>query len=201
MKRIADMTVKILVICGLVLLCAACRSDAAGGSLSDMETVAYDHPQNGASLTLPADWQMLSETDEAVVFADADDTVSLTLTRELGGYSYYSADGLLEMAGKVADTVLEEPETLAAAEADKPKDAVVLTCAGQLAGAAEDAPNAICETVIVSPLAAVRYYLVAVAEVDYYAENADVLQDIYASFRLNKTEDEIYQALSLTGEE
>lgn len=195
MRKNAGLTIKMLAVCFLVLLCAACRNGDSEVSLYDADTIAYDHPQNGASLTLPADWQKLSETEDSVVFGDADDTVSLTLSWELGGYSYYSTDGLLEMAGSLAAAVLDDPETLAAAEADSPKDAVIFTCAGRLAGSAEDSPSAICEAVVISPMSAVRYHLVVVAEVDYYAENSGLLRDIYAGFHLNKTADELYQTL------
>ena len=198
-KKMPNKMLKILklsAVCCLILLCTACRHGDDVGSLYDTGTLAYDHPQNGASLTLPADWQKLSETGDSVVFADADDTVSLTLSWELGGYSYYSTDGLLDMAGSLVAAVLDDPETLASVEAGSPKDAVIFTGAGRLAASAEDAPSAICEAVVISPMSAVRYHLVAVAEVDYYAENSGLLRDIYASFHLNKTADELYQALS-----
>lgn len=204
MRKFADKPFRLLLtaaVCGTLLVCAGCGSDDAVVSLYDGETLAYDHPQNGASLTLPADWEKLSETDEAVVFADADDTISLTLSRELGGYSYYSTDGLLDMAADVTAAVLQEPELLAAAELRHPDDAVLYSAAGRLAGAAEDSPNAICEAVVISPLSAVRYHLVVVSEVDQYAESASMLREIYASFHLNKTEDEIYEPLHTTAAE
>jgi hypothetical protein len=37
---------------------------------------------------------------------------------------------------------------------------------------------------------------VAVAEVDAYKENAQLLSDIYAGFYLNKSEDEMYEGLA-----
>jgi hypothetical protein len=205
-----------------------------------VETVLYEHPSNGAALTIPASWKKLSETDNAVVFADADNTISLTVVLELGGFTYFSDSGLLDVAEEVASQVLNQPEVVQSLVWSAPKEIVQLTAAGTLQedkantaenaadsaevvadtaevaadtaevteNAAEDTDkaetgentetgeNAICEVAIVSPIPAVRYYIVAVAEVNAYKENAQLLSDIYAGFYLNKSEDEMYEGLA-----
>jgi hypothetical protein len=222
---------KIALLLGALLLLpllVACNSDDSTLTLSDVETVVYDHPSNGASLTLPAAWKKLSETDNAVVFADPDNTISLTVVLELGGFTYFSDNGLLDIAEEVASQVLNEPEVVQSLVWSAPKDIVQLTAAGSLRSEAENVANAVensegvadtsesstvadntensdnadggenavCEVAIVSPIPAVRYYIVAVAEVDAYKENAQLLSDIYAGFYLNKTEDELYTGLA-----
>jgi hypothetical protein len=217
----------------LLPLLAACNSEESTLTLSDVETVLYEHPSNGAALTIPASWKKLSEMDNAVVFADADNTISLTVVLELGGFTYFSDSGLLDVAEEVASQVLNQPEVVQSLVWSAPKEIVQLTAAGTLQedkantaenaadsaevaadtaevneNAAEDTDkaengentesgeNAICEVAIVSPIPAVRYYIVAVAEVDAYKENAQLLSDIYAGFYLNKSEDEMYEGLA-----
>lgn len=196
------------VCCGLLLMCGGCgNQEDAAKSLYDEATITYEHPDNGAVITLPADWEKLSENDESVVFADKDDTISLTINRELGGFSYYSTEGLLEMAKELADVILPESETITADVLNHPDDAVIYTAVGQMGdfsgndsddNSDETAANAVCEVVVISPLSAVRYHVVVISEVDTYVQNEELLREIYASFELNKTEDEIYQSLSLT---
>ncbi len=179
---------------GLLFALTACGGEAEQLSLATMEVQAYEHPSNGAAITLPAAWEKLSEADEATVFAAADDSISLTLARELGGFSYYSADGLAELAEELADGVLADTEVLQSEALAKPKGAVLVT----VSGTTSDEQPAVCEVVVYSPLPAVRYYTVAVAGADAYQANAGLLREIYAGFHLNKTEDEIYQQLADT---
>lgn len=178
----------------LLLALAACGEDEQQLSLATMDVQAYEHPSNGAAITLPAAWEKLSEADEATVFAASDNSISLTLARELGGFSYYSAEGLAELAEELAAGVLTEPEVLQSEALAKPKGAVLVTAAGELA----EGEPAVCEVVVYSPIPAVRYYTVAVAGSDAYQENAGLLREVYAGFHLNKTEDEIYQQLEDT---
>jgi hypothetical protein len=234
---------KLALVLGALLLLPllfACNSEESTLTLSDVETVLYEHPSNGAALTIPASWKKLSETDNAVVFADADNTISLTVVLELGGFTYFSDSGLLDVAEEVASQVLNQPEVVQSLVWSAPKEIVQLTAAGTLQedkantaenaadsaevvadtaevaadtaevteNAAEDTDkaetgentetgeNAICEVAIVSPIPAVRYYIVAVAEVDAYKENAQLLSDIYGGFYLNKSEDEMYEGLA-----
>lgn len=178
----------------LLLALAACGAEEQQLSLAAMDVQAYEHPSNGAAITLPAEWEKLSEVDEATVFAAVDDSISLTLLRELGGFSYYSAEGLAGLAEELAGGVLAEPEVLQSEVLAKPKGAVLVTVSGDLT----EGKPAVCEVVVYSPIPAVRYYTVAVAGADAYQENAALLREIYAGFHLNKTEDDIYQQLEDT---
>lgn len=179
----------------LLLLCVAALYGCGDEQLSlqNMETTVYSHPTNGAELTLPADWQMLSEGDEATVFVNADNSISLGVARELAGFSYYSTDGLADLAEELAGSVLTEPEILQREQLTHPDDAVLVTAAGQLL---EGDGEAVCQVVVISPLAAVRYFIVVTAESDAFDEYQKVLREVYATFTLNKTEDEIYQQLT-----
>lgn len=178
------------------LLLAVFSLAGCGGeqlTLQDMTATVYDHPTNGAELTLPADWQMLSENDEETVFADADNRISLGVARELGGFSYYSADGLAGLAEEVIGSVLSEAEILERRQLGKPENAVLVTAAGKLADSEDEA---VCQVVVISPLSAVRYFVIVTAESDAFEEYQQVLCDVYATFMLNKTEDEIYAQLA-----
>lgn len=186
--------IKLLIVCLLALLwLAACGQQDGGKSLADIEVQQYAHPTNGATLTLPAEWEMLSEVDEATVFADAENTISFSLLRELAGFSYYSPEGLAELAEELIGGVLTEPKILLSVGLRKPDGTVLVTAAGELP---DDGGAAVCEVAVFSPLAAVRYFAVVVAEADAYRENQQLLEEIYTGFALNKTEDEIYEQLA-----
>lgn len=189
MKKLISVLLAVL----LLLALAACGGSDAELSLATMDVQTYSHPTNGAELTLPADWKLLSETDEATIFAAADNSISFTILRELAGFSYYSAEGLAGLAEELAGGVLTEPETLQSEALYEPQGAVLATFSGELPDAGGPA---VCEVVVFSPLPAVRYFTVAVAGSDAYQANANLLREVYASFALNKTEDEIYRQLA-----
>lgn len=190
----------LLALAGALLLFAllgltGCKQDNRQLSLYDNETRAYTHPCIGAAMTVPAAWKTLFETEDSVVFCTPETDLTLTLTWELGGYTYYSDADLLEMAAAVAGQVLVEPELLRQLARSLPGNNQLVTAAGPLLGD-ENGANAICEVMLFSPLPAVRYYLITVAEVDAYETNAKLLNEIYASFYLSEDEDTIYAGLS-----
>lgn len=187
MRKIRQISA-VIVLCVIAAVLCACGNEQA--RLGNMETVVYNHPTNGATLTLPSDWQKLSETDEGAVFVNADNSLSLGIARELAGYSYYSADGLADLAEELLSSALSDMEILEREVLSHPENAVLVTASGN----AEDGA-AVASAVVVSPLSAVRYFLVATGGSDAFAEYEQVLRDIYASFELNKTEDEIYEQI------
>ncbi len=208
---------KLLLLPGLLLLMLAClagcqSSEQARPSLYDAPTNVYEHQQIGAVLTLPDSWQILSEDEDSVVFLGEDGRLSLTLTWELGGYTYFSDEGLLDMAENVAEQVLQQPEILQRLSGSLPGSNQLVTAlgplrqqeqgAGEVYDKADAAPaDAVCEVMIFSPLAALRYYVITVADAETYEQNAALLGEIYASFYLNQTEDELYAGLHRDAEE
>lgn len=187
MRRIKHIAAFWLLLALSLILCGCGETQAR---LSDVETVVYNHPTNGATLTLPSNWQKLSETEESVVFVNSDNSLSLGLTRELAGYSYYSAEGLAGLAEELLAAKLEDMEILQRELLSKPSNAVLVTASGTLSDG-----ESVASAAVLSPLSAVRYFVVVTAESDAFAEQEQVLRDIYASFELNKTEDEIYEQI------
>lgn len=187
MRKFRQITAVFVLFMIATVLCA-CGNEQA--RLSDLETVVYNHPINGASLTLPSDWQKLSETDEGAVFVNADNSLSLGIVRELAGYSYYSPEGLAGLAEELLASSLNDMELLEREALSHPENAVLVTASGNTEDGA-----AVASAVVVSPLSAVRYFIVVTAESAEFAEQEQVLRDIYASFELNKTEDEIYEQI------
>lgn len=175
----------ITLLCALLLVLAACGQQEL--RLDDMPVTVTHDLDNGASLTLPDDWEMLSMTEESAVFANADGSLSLGIMRELAGFSYYSPDELADMAEDMLGGVLADAQVLEREALSKPENAVLVTASGQL----DDGP-AICQAVVISPLSAVRYFVVLTANSDTFEEYRQVLRDVYATFALNVTEDELY---------
>jgi len=208
-RRLAGLAVLGLFMLAVLAGCGARTAEQP--KLYDAPTNVYAHPQIGAVLTVPENWLILSEDEESVVFMEPEGTLTLTMIWELGGYTYYSDDGLLDMAEAVAGQVLQEPEILQRVSRSLPGNNQLVTALGVLrttpAGENSEAEvydkaetniedsNAVCEVMIFSPLPALRYYLVTVAEPAAYEQNAALLSDIYASFYLNETEDVLYEGL------
>lgn len=195
-----------------VLALAGCNTQTPVQSkLYDAPTNVYEHEQIGVVLTVPDSWLILSEDADSVVFMEPEGKLSLTMTWELGGYTYYSDEGLLDMAEAVAGQVLQQPEILQRVSRSLPGNNQLVTALGALqqttaaenlegevydkAELNDETANAVCEVMIFSPLPALRYYLVTVAEPAAYEQNAALLSDIYASFYLNETEDTLYEGL------
>lgn len=175
----------ITLVLALLLVLAGCADEQLG--LKDVSVTVTHDLDNGASLTLPGDWEMLSMTEESAVFANADGSLSLGVMRELAGFSYYSPDELADMAEDMLGGVLADMHLLEREALDKPENAVLVTASGQL-----DDGAAVCQAVVISPLSAVRYFVVATANSDMFSEYRQVLRDVYATFELNLTEDELY---------
>lgn len=178
-----------VLILAVLLLCGCGEKQQL--RLDDMPVVVTVDMDNGARLTIPDGWEILSMTDEATVFCNADNSLSLAVLRELAGFSYYSADGLADLGEQLLGSALGEDMQVIEREAlSKPEGAVLVTATGKVADG-----EAVGQAVVASPLSAVRYFMVVTANSSSFSEYRQVLRDIYATFELNMTEDELYQLL------
>lgn len=184
----------------LALLLALGSLAGCGGSkqvsLYDDDVAAYSHPESGASFMVPQSWEKLAEAQQSVLFANPEQSLALTVYLELGGYTYYSDDELLDIAQDICKDVLTEPEIL--------RNGGRSDLGGQLvtaAGALAEEPDvmAVCEVLVLSPMPAVRYYLVALGSPEDYEANSRLLEEIYLSFYTNKSADELYEGLDDVG--
>lgn len=155
--------------------------------IAEVSTVSLD---NGADLTLPDSWEMLSMTEDSAVFVNGDNSLSLGIARELAGFSYYSPEGLADLGEELLGSTLDDMQVLEREQLGRPQNAVLVTASGKLADG-----DAVAQAVVISPLSAVRYFIVVTAQSDTFGEYEQVLRDIYAGFALNMTEDEIYELL------
>lgn len=194
---------KLLLALVLLYSLAGCQSNKAAASLYDAPTHVYEHPHIGAVLTVPESWHILSEAEDSVVFMAPEGGLTLTMAWELGGYTYYSDSDLLDIAEAVAGQILSEPDILQRQSRTLPGNNQLVTAAGLLQtqedevyDKAEGEPaSAICEVMLFSPLPALRYYVITVADVAVYEQSSVLLKDIYASFYLNESEDVLYEGL------
>lgn len=176
----------LLIMMTVALALGGCQSEQL--TLDDMPVTVTHNLENGVNLTLPGDWQVLSDTEDCAVFGNADSSISLGISRELAGYSYYSPDELADLAEALLAEELANLQVLEREALNKPDNAVLVTASGDLEDGA-----AVCQAVVVSPLSAVRYFIVVTANSEAFGEYRQVLRDIYATFELNLTEDELYQ--------
>lgn len=182
-----------LVLLTMLLLCG-CQDEQL--TLADMSVTVEHELSCGINLTLPDDWQVLSDTEEAAAFCNADNSLSLGVGRELAGFSYYSADGVAELGEQLISAALQDCEILAKEVLPKPDNAVLVTASGKLADG-----EAVCQAMVVSPLSAVRYFIVVTANSDTFSEYSQVLRDIYATFEVRLSEDELYEKFDLLFEQ
>ncbi|MGI5824789.1 MAG: hypothetical protein ACOX7J_04375 [Bacillota bacterium] len=173
-----------------------CGSDEPDLNLSELETVQYNNPHNGASVTVPADWEIISEDENGTVFSDADGTISFVLKWELGGMSYFSKEELAGLAVDVAKATLKDAAVYESLELTKFDVAVKGVCTGTVADDAENSVNAVCDTAIIQYFHDVRYYLVAVTDAGTYAEYENVFTQIANSFTCSLSEDEVYEKIN-----
>ncbi len=194
---------KLLLVLSVLCCLPGCQNTKDASSLYNAPTQVYEHPHIGAVLTLPEEWLILSEAEDNVVFTAPEGSLTLTMVWELGGYTYYSDSGLLDIAEAVAGQILQEPEILQRQSRTLPGNNQLLTATGPLQQTegevydkAEGEPaSAVCEIMLFSPLPALRYYVITVADVATYEQNSSLLKDIYASFYLNESEDVLYEGL------
>jgi len=160
--------------------------------LSQLEPTQYKHP-GGFSVSVPGDWQVKEETENMVFFVDEEDSMTLLLLSEIGGYDYLS----LAEAGQSLVTILEgslsEIESLSSGPYGQLDDAYKVVCQGEA-----DGTTAIASAIVWQPLDGVRYYAVFLAGVNDYEEFRQVFDDICGTIKLYKTQDEIYEAIEAT---
>lgn len=174
---------------------AGCGNNSGALQLADLETVEYNNPQNGATITIPADWQVQSEDDGATVFSNPDGSISFVLKWELGGMSYFSKEELAGLAEDVCSNALENSQVYTSLELRHFDVAVKAVCSGTVKNG-EAEVNAVCDTAIIQYFNDVRYYLVAITDAETYAEYEDVFTQIANSFDCSLTEDEVYEKMN-----
>ena len=205
MEQVTDSMKKNLKILAVVamllaaLLAAGCGSGESALQLSDMETVEYNNPQSGATITIPADWQVQSEEGGTTVFTNPEGSISFVLKWELGGMSYFSKEELAGLAADVCSSTLENPQAYASLELNQFDVAVKTVFSGTVKNGEADV-NAVCDTAIIQYFNDVRYYLVAVTDAGAYAEYENVFTQIANSFSCSLTEDEVYEKLNAYNE-
>ena len=165
-------------------------------SLSDLETVEYNNPHNGATITIPADWQVQSEDEKTTVFLSSDGTISYLAQWELGGMSYFSKEELAGLAADIGNTVLTDPVVYGSWELTDFDVAVKVVSTGTMEDKAGKSANAVCDASIIQYFNDVRYYLVATTDAGTYAEYENVFMEIAQSFNVSLTEDEVYQKMN-----
>lgn len=179
-----------------LMLLASCGSQDASLELSDLETVEYQHPHHGGTITVPADWQLISEDEDSAVFANEAGTVSFSFRWELGGMSYFSEEELASLAASVGSATLENAEVYESLELTKFDAAVKAVMTGTAENETGEAVNAVCDTAVIQYFHDVRYYLTAITDVGTYERYRRVFTQIANSFTCALSEDEVYQMIN-----
>jgi len=159
----------------------------------NVETFKYEH-LTGYEITLPAAWQKMQEDQSAAYFLSEDGGISINIITELGGFSFYSMDDLGQL-------LLEK---LRSEIPDLKRDPVRSASSGKkqyrqvLSGTLPDGDEVFLDVFIYAPMNSVRYYVILSAGKDDFSQNSKLFSDIIKSFKLNKTEDEIYSLLNVS---
>ena len=193
---------KYLRVCGVCLLallllglCTACKEENGELNLSELQTKQYTNESNGASISVPIEWEVVSEDENCTVFQNPEGTISFVLKWELGGMSYFSKEEMADLAAEVGKATLKDAELYQSLELTKFDAAVKSVCTG-IADNGGTAVNAVCDTAIIQYFHDVRYYLTAVTDAGTYAEYQKVFTQIANSFTCSLTEDEVYEKMN-----
>ena len=169
---------KKILICLVIslLLLTSCFSATA---LNKAETQLYSS-RAGYHITLPADWQLISEDEQSAVFAAPEHDISLTIVSELGGETYYSLR-------EIADMLLEElpgsnsPWQIRRTATDTAKKLRLL-----VRGEDETGIEVELDLSILQPYPGIRYYLLFAAGRTTAARQSAMIADIGKSFSVDE---------------
>jgi hypothetical protein len=192
-----NLRVLLIFVCSaaLLLILSGCENSSEI-NLSDLSTVEYNNPNNGATITVPAEWQVVSEDENSTMFTSEDGTVSFIIKWELGGMSYFSKEELAGLAADVCNATLDNGSVYESLELTKFDVAVKAICTGTVNDESGNAVNAVCDTAIIQYFNDVRYYLVAVTDAGTYDQYQKVFTQIANSFSCSLSEDEVYEKMN-----
>lgn len=159
-----------------LLLLASC---AFAPGLRQAETQVYAN-QAGYHITLPADWQLITEDGPSAVFAPPDNGISLTIISELGGEAYY---GLNEIAQMMLEQLpgSTSPWQISRTMTDT-KNKLRLSVKGEDEAGAE----VVLDMSILQPYPGMRYYLLFATGYAASSRNSSLIGDIVKSFALDE---------------
>jgi len=187
-KRLTAVLLSVVMLFGV----AACGDDSSVtvSGLKELSPVVYTH-DSGMEFSLPEAWQESDKDEYTVSFLDADNKISMVARLEIGGMSYFSNAELGGLAADIGMAVLADGAVVESGEYGR------LSAAGYACvnGKNADGINAVCETVILQHIPAVRCYVSICTDPDTFTEYEDVFDDIYASLKIIKSEDELYEKL------
>ena len=160
---------------GLLLLSSCTLSPGLG----KIETQLYVNTA-GYHITLPTEWQLLTEDGPGVVFAPPDNDISLTIISELGGEAYYDLD-------EIADMLLERlPSSSRPWQISRTitnsRDKLRLSITGE----DESGSEVVLDLSILQPYPGIRYYLLFVAGHAAAARQSALIGDIVKSFGMDE---------------
>jgi hypothetical protein len=191
MKRI---TILILALFSIAT-CIGCAKQS-GFSAEDTET--YTYQKAGYSLDIPKGWEKCLEDKNMVGFVSSEPAAALNIVFEIGGYDYYSLDNLARevcfFLGKKIDSLkLETLEN----KYHNGWEACWFVVGGVLPGK----QKVVIKGFIFEPDIGIRYYLLFTSEKNEYSRLEIIFDKIAGSFRMVKSQDELYQQLSEPGKE
>ena len=192
-----------LLILGILFSLTACgeESEVKQYQLTDLNPQSFENSYCGLQLSLPGDWQKLSEDEYNMAFASSDGSISLVARLEIGGMSYFSNSDLAGLAAQVCEGSLSDYMLRQELEYDEFEAAGIAMATGTVSDADGNSVNAVCETVVIQYLPAVRCYISVLTDPETYTAYEQAFQDIYKSFQVSKTEDELYANLQAIDDE
>ncbi|WP_148133661.1 hypothetical protein [Candidatus Formimonas warabiya] len=189
-KRIGFILTLIIILAGLF----GCGEKI---TLEDMETVTYHQEEGGYSITIPKAWEKKTEDADSVSFVSKQPATSFNLVYEIGGYDYYSLDKLAE---EVVSSLGKKIENLKIVDHSKSgPDTTAFQFVAQ--GIIPKEQEVLVKGVILEPYTGVRYYLLFTAGIKDYRTQNSLFDDIAGSFKVNKSDKELYEQITVAPEE
>ena len=177
MKRVL---LSLVLIC-VFLLTAACSDQ----SFDDLDLTTYES-RWGYTLSIPTDWEITEDGDASCTFTNAAGDIILATDVAAGTMEYQTLEELCdELRTQMLDTLFETIET--SKERGTENAYRIL-----LSGTDAQGTEVTVDVMIYSPFTSVHYYFTVTAQAEQYEKNSYIIDGIFDSLTVTKTEDEIY---------
>lgn len=183
-----------------VLIMALCIGGILSGcGKKDANFITYQNEQSGYTLEVPDTFVNQNQLEEKnqVLFVSENPPASLNIMMEVGGYNYYTPQELAEeMMNRLTADFTEKKEVNTQRITKGTYDIRIVYSGKNAAG-----DDVTLDLVILEPISGVHYYLLLTVPSKGYGDWDKDWQTMFRSFKVTKTEDEIYQVLRPNEEE
>lgn len=175
----------LLLIIFLAMAIAGCGNKVV---LDSMKTASYTNSKAGYTVMVPKTWVKQSEDQVSTVFVNREPTVVFDLVCEIGGYDYYSMEGLAQETAESLEEKINDLEII-----EKSSDENTTIYRFIMEGKLNDGGGVKIYSVIMEPEIGIRYFLLFAAAPGDFEKYQGLFEDVSGTFKQVKSKNELYQ--------